>query len=159
MSMQQQQQFCTNCGQVLTPGTAFCVNCGARAGAQQVSAPPSYAQAPTQGDDPLLAALTVGTLARGTGRGPRLARRRRYGMRGCGILLLVLVLLIVPFVGLAKTTGPLHIVFGVMAGALVVLFALLILLGMLASRRGREVLTEGCAEGCLEALLGGLFGG
>ena len=36
---------------------------------------------------------------------------------------------------------------------------LVIVLGMLLTRGGREALAEGATEGCLDAILGGLFGG
>jgi hypothetical protein len=73
--------------------------------------------------------------------------------------LLVLALLVGPFIGVALTGGRLRLIFMYMAGGVIVLFLLLALLGMLATRRGREALTEGCADGCLDALLGGLLGG
>jgi hypothetical protein len=42
---------------------------------------------------------------------------------------------------------------------MVVLFILVLLIGLLATRGGREALSEGCAEGCLDAIFGGLLGG
>jgi hypothetical protein len=36
---------------------------------------------------------------------------------------------------------------------------LLVLIAMLATRRGREALSDGCMEGCLDAILGGILGG
>ena len=80
-------------------------------------------------------------------------------LRGCGCLLLMLVVLAGPFIGFVVTTGRLHVIFAYVAGGLVVLFLLLILLVMLVTRGGREALAEGCTEGCLDAIFGGLFGG
>lgn len=170
MDNQPQQRFCTNCGQPLAPGAAFCVSCGTQASAPPTGAPgqfpagaqpgypPPYAQAPAQ-DDPLLAALAIASIAGRKGRysQPR-ARRPRSRLRGCGCLLLllaVLAALAAPFIGVALTSGRLHLVFTYVAGGMVVLFFLMLLIGMLATRRGREAL----AEGCLEAILGGFLGG
>ena len=167
MAHHRQQRFCTACGQPLAERAAFCVSCGASvnaplaSGAGQVLADVqgsnrlSGAQASMPGqDDLLLAGRVVGTDARGRGRP---LRRSRW--RGCGYLLLILVVLTGPFLGVALTSGRLHQVFVYMAGGIVVLFLLLLLIGMLATRRGREVIAEGCAEGCLEVLLGGFLGG
>lgn len=174
MNNQPPQRFCTNCGQPLAPGTAFCVACGAPAGTPSPGIPggkspagtppnypPSYAQAPAQGqDDLLLAGLAAGYMADRMGSAPvQQTRRRGAGLRGCGCLLLILVLLAGPFIGIALTTGRLHQVFIYVAAGMAALICLLVLIGMLATRRGREALTEIAAEGCLEAILGGLFGG
>ena len=169
MDNQPQQRFCTTCGQPLAPGAAFCVSCGTPVNAPPLGAagqfpvgappgsPPPYAQAPTQAqDDPLLAGLAAGYVANRMGRQP-LPRPRRPGsrLRGCGCLLLILAVLAGPFIGVALTTGRLHLTFTYVAGGMVILFLLVVLIGMLATRSGREALSEGC----LEALLGGLFGG
>ena len=177
MDNQPHQRFCTNCGQPLAPGSAFCVTCGTPVSASPASAPgqfpagsqpgylPPYAQAPAQGqDDPLLAGLAAGYIASQLGPDslPQVRqrpRRRRSTLRGCGCLLLILALLAGPFIGLALTTGRLHLIFGYVAGAMVVVFLLLLLVGMLATRRGREALSEGLADGCLDAIFGGLLGG
>jgi hypothetical protein len=173
MNNQPPQRFCTNCGQPLAPGTAFCVACGTPAGTPPIGSsttppagapptyPPAFAQAPAQGqDDVLLAGLAAGALANQMGTRPaRCPRRPGSRLRGCGCLLLFLALLAGPFIGIALTTGRIHQVFIYVAVGVVVLAFLLILIGMLASRRGREVLAEAAAEGCLEAILGGLFGG
>jgi len=173
MDNQPLQRFCTNCGQPLAPGAAFCLACGT-----QVSAPPvgaagqfpagaqaGYAQSSMQGpaqaqDDLLLAGLAAGSVANQVGSN-RLRRARRPGarLRGCGCLLLVLVILAGPFIGFALTSGRLHMIFAYVAGGLVAFFFLLILIGMLFTRRGREALAEGCGEGCLDAIFGGLLGG
>ena len=179
MDNQPQQQFCTNCGQPLAPGAAFCVACGTPvsapptgapgqfpAGAQaQPGSPPPYAQAPAQTqDDPLLAGLAAGYLASQVGPDPLPQARRRprrpgSRLRGCGCLLLILALLAGPFIGVALTSGRAHLVFTYVAGGMVIFFFLLILIGMLATRRGREALSEGLADGCLDAILGGFLGG
>ena len=167
------QRFCTNCGQPLAPGTAICAVCGTSvgappvgaadqfpAGAQPVYAPPSM-QSPGQAqDDLLMAGLAAGFAANQVGQNrQQQGRRPRSRLRGCGCLLLMLVVLAGPFVGFALTTGRLHTILAYVAGGLVVLFSLLILLGMLTTRRGREALSEGCMEGCLDAIFGGLLGG
>jgi hypothetical protein len=177
MDNQPPQRFCTNCGQLLAFGAAFCVACGAQASAPSMGAsgpfsagaqpgyPPSYVQAPTQGqDDPLLAGLAAGYMANRMGPHPLLRARqrpRRPGsrLRGCGCLLLLLAVLAGPFIGVALTSGRLHLIFTYVAVGMVILFFLLWLIAMLATRRGREALSEGLVEGCLEAILGGLFGG
>ena len=167
MNNQPQQRFCTNCGQSLPPGTSFCVACGTPVGApppgaQQIYAPPPIPsmQSPGQAqDDLLMAGLAAGFAANQAGQNRQQGRRARSGLRGCGCLLLMLVVLAVPFIGFALTTGRLHTIFAYAAGGLVVLFFLLILLAMLLTRGGREALAEGATEGCLDAILGGLFGG
>lgn len=173
MDNQPRQRFCTNCGQPLGSATAFCVACGTpvsappggAAGPFPVGAQPGYAppsmQAPAQAqDDLLLAGLAAGSTV-SQGRRNRLQQARRPGsrLRGCGCLLLVLIVLAGPFTGFALTTGRMHTIFAYVAGGLVVFFFLLILVGMLMTRRGREVLADGCADGCLEAIFGGLLGG
>lgn len=170
MDNQPQQRFCTNCGQPLAAGTAFCIACGApvntpSAGAQQSYAPsstpsmPSPAQTQQAQDDLLMAGLIAGTAANQTRQNrQRQGRRRGAGLRGCGCLLLVLVILAGPFIGFALTTGRLHVIFAYVAGVLAVLFCLLVLLGMLLTKGGREALAEGLGEGCLEAIFG-FFGG
>ncbi len=173
MDNQPQQRFCTNCGQPLAPGAAFCVACGTQVSASptgaprqfpagaQASYPTPYVQAPTQAqDDPLLAGLAAGYVASRTGRNPLLrARRPRSRVRGCGYLLLILVILAGPFIGVALTSGRLHLIFTYVAGGMVIFFFLVLLIGMLATRRGREALSEGCSEGCLDAIFGGFLGG
>ena len=169
MDNQPRQRFCTNCGQPLAPGAAFCLACGTQVSAPPMGAasqfpagaqagyPPSYMQAPAQvQDDSLLAGLAAGSAA-GQVRRNRLRQARRPGsrLRGCGCLLLILAILAGPFIGVALTSGRLHMIFTYVAGGLVVFFLLLILVGMLATRRGREVL----AEGCLDAIFGGILGG
>ncbi len=174
MNSQPQQRFCVNCGQPLAPGAAFCATCGTQvgappagapgqfiAGAQPAYYPPPYAQAPTQAqDDPLLAGLAAGYVVNRMGRNA-VPRTRRPGsrLRGCSILLVMLALLVGPFIGVALTSGRLHLIFTYVAAGMVILLLLLFLMGMLATRRGREALSEGCADGCLDALLGGLLGG
>jgi hypothetical protein len=173
MDSQPQQRFCVNCGQHLAPGAAFCAGCGTQVGSPpadtpgQFSAgaqpgyPPPYTQAQMQAqDDPLLTGLASGYVASRVGGNavPR-TRRPRSRLRGCGCLLLVLALLVGPFIGLALTKGRPHMIFTYVAVAMVVFIFLLFLIGMLATRRGREALSEGCADGCLDALLGGLLGG
>jgi zinc-ribbon domain len=173
MDHQPQQRFCTSCGQPLAPGAAFCVACGTQASAPSMGAPgpfsasaqpgypPPYAQAPTPAqDDPLPAFLASGYLANRMGRPPLLRARqrpRRPGsrLRGRGCLLLILAALAGPFIGVALTSGRPHLIFMYVAGGMVILFFLVVLMGMLATRRGREALSEGC----LEAILGGLLGG
>lgn len=148
MNNQLPQRFCTNCGQPLAPGAVLCAACGMHTGA-----PPTPG-----GDDALLAGLAAGSLAHSLRR-PRRSRRPQARRRGCGCLLLMLVLLAGPFLGIMLTTGRLHQIFLYVAAGLVSLYVLLLLIGMLATRRGREALAEAAGEGCLEALLGGLFGG
>lgn len=170
---QSPQHFCTNCGQPLATGATFCVSCGTQAGAASTPAlspfqtgvapgsPPSYAQATNQADDDLLlAGLLVGSGARRRER--RLRRQDRRSrrtpgarLRGCGCIVLLMVLLIGPFVAAALTTGVPHQIFSLAAGGMVLLLVLFLLIGMLATRSGREALTEGL----FEALFEGLFGG
>jgi zinc-ribbon domain len=164
MDHQPQQRFCTNCGHPLAPGAAFCVACGMptsaprqfSAGAQPGS-PPPYAPVPTPAqDDLLLASPAAGYVAEQRGRHPQVrARRPGSRLRGCGCLFLILAALVGPFIGLALTSGRLHLIFTYVAAGLVVLFFLMLMIGMLATRRGREALSEGC----LEAILGGFLGG
>ena len=71
----------------------------------------------------------------------------------------MLALLVGPFIGVALTSGSLHLIFTYVAVGMVIIIIILFLIGMLASRHGREALSEGCADGCLDALLGGLLGG
>ena len=163
----QPQRFCTNCGQPLVFSAAFCVTCGTPVGALPTSAPeqfpvgtqpgylPPYAQAPMQAqDDPLLVAMAAGYGARRM-RARQRPRRRGARLRGCGCLLLILAVLVGPFIGVALTNGRLHLIFMYVAGGMVIFFCLLLLIGMLATRSGREAL----ADGCLDAILGGLLGG
>lgn len=163
MDNQPHQRFCTTCGQPLTLGAAFCTACGTQVSAPPTGAPgypPPYAQAPTQGqDDLLLAGMVIGSRARRMGRRSLRQTRRGSRLRGCGCLLLILVVLIGLFLGVALTNGRLHLIFTYIAAGMAILFLLMILIGMLATRGGREVLLEGCAEGCLEAIFGGFFGG
>ena len=173
MDSQPQQRFCVNCGQPLTPGAVFCGACGAQVGvppastqgqfpvgAQQVYQQP-YAQAPMQAqDDPLLTGLAAGYVGSRIGRQSRQrVRRPRSRLRGYGCLLLFLVVLVGPFIGLALTTGLPHQIFTYVAVGLVLIFLALVFIAMLATRRGREALSDGCMEGCLDAILGGIFGG
>src|SRR5260370_40445843 len=169
MDNQPQQRFCTNCGQPLAPGAAFCVACGMQASAPPPGAPgpfsasaqpgyrPPYAQAPTPAqDDPLPAGLSAGYISSRRGPHPQVrARRPRSRLRGCGCLLLILAALAGPFLGVALTSGRPHLIFTYVAAGMVVLFFLVLVMGMLATRRGREALSEGC----LEAILGGFLGG
>lgn len=183
MNNQLHQRFCTNCGQPLSPGVAFCVSCGSpvntspgspvnapptgtpgipdtqaqfQAGTQ--SAVPPYAQVPVQTQDD---ALLLGLAAAEVGTRGRPTRQGRPGsrLRGCGCLLLILALLVGPFIGFALTTGKLHITFGYVAGGMVVFIFLLILIAMLATKSGRETLAEAGTEGCLDAIFGGFLGG
>src|SRR6266852_3976420 len=124
MDNQPQQRFCTNCGQPLAPGAAYCVTCGT-----QVSALPGYSPRYAQAqDDPLLAGLAAGYIASRKGRNP-LRRPRRSGSRlqGCGCLLLILAVLAGPFIGIALTSGRLHLIFTYVAGGMVLFFFLLLL--------------------------------
>jgi len=168
MDNQPLPRFCTNCGQPLAAGTAFCVACGTSvgappAGAQQGYTPPSTPsmQSPRQAqDDLLMAGLAAGFAANQAGQNrQQQGRRPRSKLRGCGCLLLMLVVLAGPFIGFVLTTGRLHMIFAYVAGGLVVFFFLLILLAMLLTKGGREALSEGCMEGCLDAIFGGLLGG
>ena len=173
MNNQPRKQFCTNCGQPLTPGTAYCVACGTSVGTQPVGAAdqfpvgaqagysPPYPQTPAQSQDDLLMAGFAAGAAANQARQNRQqqARRPLSRVRGCGCLLLGLVLLAGPIVGFVLTTGRLHTIFAYVTGGLVVFFLLLVLLAMLLTKGGREALSEGCAEGCLDAIFGGLLGG
>jgi hypothetical protein len=110
--------------------------------------------------DPLLAGLAAGYGVNQMMRQPPLPARqqpRRFGsrLRGCGCLLFILAALAGPFIGVALTNGTLHLIFMYIAAGIVILFFLLLLIGMFATRSGREALSEGC----LEAILGGFFGG
>jgi hypothetical protein len=169
MNNQPQQRFCTTCGQPLALGAAFCAACGTQVSAPPTDAPgqfpagaqPAYpppnAQSSTQGqDDLLLAGLAAGYGANQAARNS-MQRVRRPGsrLRGCGCLLLVLAVVIGTILGVALTKGRLHQIFIYVAAGMVILFFLVLLIGMLATRRGREALSEGC----LDAILGGLFGG
>jgi hypothetical protein len=71
----------------------------------------------------------------------------------------MLAVLAGPFIGVALTKGRAHMIFAYVAAGMVLFFFLVLLMGMLATRGGREALSEGCAEGCLDALLGGFLGG
>ena len=168
MDSQPQRRFCVNCGQPLTPGAVFCGACGAQlgvppagtqgqfpVGAQQVYQQP-YTQAQ---DDPLLTGLAAGYVGSRIDRQSRQrVRQPRSRLRGYGCLLLFLVVLAGPFIGLALTTGLPHQFFTYVAVGLVLIFLALVFIAMLANRRGREALSEGCMEGCLDAILGGIFG-
>lgn len=167
MNKQPPQRFCTDCGQPLVPGAGFCVACGTPVGASPTSAPeqfsvgtqpgylPPYTQAPTQPQgDPLLVAMAASYEARQMQARQR-PRRRGSSLRGCGCLLLSLAALAGPFIGVALTNGRLHLIFTYVAGGMVIFFCLLLLIAMLATRSGREALSEGC----LEAILGGFLGG
>ncbi len=173
MDRQPQQRFCVNCGQPLTPGTAFCVACGTMvsipsagtqaqfpAGAQQIYQQP-YMQAPMQAQgDPLLTGLAAGYVGSRMGRLPRQrVRQPRSRLRGYGCLLLFMVVLVGPFIGFALTKGLPHLIFTYVAVGLVLIFLSLVFIAMLATRRGREALSDGCMEGCLDAILGGFLGG
>jgi hypothetical protein len=173
MDNQPRQRFCTNCGQPLAPGAAFCVACGtpvsapsggnegqSPAAAQAGYSPPTM-QAPAQAqDDLLLAGLAAGSAASQARRNrQRQARRPGSRLRGCGCFLLVLAVLAGPFIGFVLTTGRLHVIFAYVAGGLVAFFFLLVLIGMLMTRRGREALADGFGDGCLDAIFGGLLGG
>jgi len=65
--------------------------------------------------------------------------------------LLILAVLAGPFIGVALTSGRPHLIFTYVAGGMVLFFFLVLLIGMLATRRGREAL--------LEAILGGFLDG
>lgn len=173
MNYPPQQRFCVNCGQALMPGAAFCAACGTQvstpqagaqvqfpAGAQLVYQQP-YPQAPMQAqDDPLLSGLAAGYVGSRMGRQSRQrVRQPRSRLRGYGCLLLFLVVLVGTFIGLALTTGLPHQIFTYVAVGLVLIFLSLLFIAMLATRRGREALSEGCMEGCLDAILGGFLGG
>jgi len=169
MDNQPQQRFCTHCGQPLALGAAFCVTCGTPVSASpmgvpgqipagaQPSYPPPYAQVPAQAqDDPLLTGLAAGSVASRMGRHPLLRARRQprrpwSRLRCCGCLLLILAVLAGPFIGVALTSGRPHLIFTYVAGGMVLFFFLVLLIGMLATRRGREAL--------LEAILGGFLDG
>jgi hypothetical protein len=111
-------------------------------------------------DDLLMAGPAAGFAANQVGQNLKQQDRRRGSkLRGCGCLLLMLVVLAGPIVGFVLTTGRLHTIFAYATGGPVVVFLLLILLVMLLTRGGREALAEGATEGCLDAILGGLFGG
>ncbi len=90
---------------------------------------------------------------------PLLRASRGSGLRGCGCLLLILPVLTGPFRGVALTSGRPHLIFTYVASEMVMFFFLVLVIGMFATRRGREALSEGCAEGCLEAIFGGFLGG
>ena len=173
MNNQPGQRFCTNCGQPLAPGVAYCAACGIPVGPPLVNAAgqfpvggqQSYAPPPMQSsvqaqDDLVIAGLAAGSAANQAGQNrQQQARRPRSRLRGCGCLLLILVVLAGPVIGFVLTTGRLHMIFAYVAGGLVVFFFLLILLAMLLTKGGREALSEGCMEGCLDAIFGGLLGG
>src|SRR5579872_2774715 len=112
MDNQAQQLFCTNCGRPLTPGTAFCVACGTPVSAPSADAAsqfpagaqPGYPlpvmQSPAQAqDDLLLAGLVAGSAANQVGQNRQQARRPRSLLRGCGCLLLGLIVLAGPIIG------------------------------------------------------------
>ena len=173
MGSQPQQRLCVNCGHPLTAGVAFCIACGSAVGSQpagaqgpvpagaQIYYQQSYGQPPVQAqDDPLLTGLAAGYVGSQMDRRTRQrAARPRSRLRGYGCLLLFLVILVGPFIGFALTKGLPHQVFTYLAVGLVVMFLALIFIAMLATRRGREALSEGCMDGCLDTLLGGLLGG
>ena len=173
MNYPPQQRFCVNCGQPLTPDVVFCTACGTQVGVQpadtQGQAPDTarqlyqqpFPQTPMQAqDDPLLTGLAAGYAGSRMGRQSRQrVRRPRSRLRGYGCLLLFLLVLVGPFIGLALTTGLPHQIFTYVAVGLVLIFIALVFIVMLATRRGREALSEGCMEGCLDAILGGFLGG
>ncbi len=172
MDNQPQQRFCSNCGQPLTPGTAFCVACGTPigtspvntagqfpAGAQPGYVPPSM-QSPVQSqDDLLMAALAAGFAANQAGQNRQQSKKSRSRLSGWGCLLLMLVVLGGPFVGLVLTTGRLRVIFAFVVVGLVVFFFLFVLLANLTTRRGREAVAEGLGDGCLDAIFGMFLGG
>ena len=168
MDNQPQQRFCTNCGQPLAAGTASCVACGTpvnapSAGAQQGYAPPSVPslQSPAQAQDELLmAGLAAGLAAHQAGQNrQQQGRKQRSRLSGWGCLLLLLVVLVGPFIGLALTTGRLRVIFAFVDVGLVLFFFLFVLLANLMTRSGREAVKEGAAEGCLDAILSIFLGG
>jgi len=173
MNYPPQQRFCVNCGQPLTPDVVFCTACGTQVGVQPANAQGQapdrarqvyqqpFPQTPMQAqDDPLLTGLAAGYVGSRMGRQSRQrVRQPRSRLRGYGCLLLFLVVLVGPFIGLALTTGLPHQIFTYVAVGLVLIFLSLVFIAMLATRRGREALSEGCMEGCLDAILGGIFGG
>ena len=173
MNYPPQQRFCVNCGQPLTPDGAFCTTCGTQVGVQPVDAQGQapdvarqvyqqpYPQTPMQAqDDPLLTGLAAGYVGSRMGRQSRQrSRQPRSRLRGYGCLLLFLLVLVGPFIGLALTTGLPHQIFTYVAVGLVLIFLSLLFIAMLATRRGREALSEGCMEGCLDAILGRFLGG
>jgi len=164
-------RFCVNCGQPLAPGAAFCAVCGAQVGASPAGAPgqfpvgaqqvyqQTYTQVPGHADA-LLTGLASGYVASQMGRASQQGiRRPRSRLRGYGCLLLFLVILVGPFIGLAFSKGLSHQIFTYVAIGMVIIFLLLFLLAMIATRRGREALSDGCMEGCLDAIMGGFLGG
>lgn len=174
MNNQPQQRFCTNCGQPLEPGTAFCVACGAQAsnpapgqagpssaGAPAGYVPPPYAQAPMQAqEDPLLAGLAAGYFAnRMRRRAQRRAwlRSRRPGarLRGCGCLLLILIVVVGLYLGITFTSGRLQMIITYVAAGTAMLLFVMLLLGLFATRGGREAMSEGCLEAIFNGFLGG----
>ena len=81
-------------------------------------------------------------------------RRPRSRALGCGCLLVALVALIGLAAGVILTTGRTQMIFLSIAGGLIALLLLIVVLSMLSTRGGREMLAEGCADGCLEAIFG-----
>ncbi len=167
-------RFCTNCGQPLDPSNAFCVSCGAQVGAPPMGMPdqppvgtppgypPPYAQAPMQGqEDPLLSGLAAGYIAnrarRLSLRRARRQRARRPGarLRGCGCLMLILIIIAGLYSAVTYTHGTSHLIITYVVGGMVVLLFLVAFIGMLMTRRGRDAV----AEGLLEVLFDGLLGG
>ena len=52
MDNQPQQRFCTDCGQPLAPGAAFCVTCGMQASAPPTGAPGQFSAGAQPGYPP-----------------------------------------------------------------------------------------------------------
>jgi hypothetical protein len=58
------------------------------------------------------------------------------------------------YIAMTLTTGGLHLIITYVVGGMVVLFLLMALIGMLAIRRGREAISEGCLEAIFDGFLG-----
>lgn len=189
MNNQPPQRFCTNCGQPLVAGVAFCGECGTPVDASTMNAPgqyppgtqmgpmsmnapgqypagaqpgsiPPYSQAPAQGnDDPLIVDLAAAYVASRRGRLGGRPMRRR-GRRGSRLLGCGCLLLI-----LAVVAGSFAGV-ALTSGNVHLIFTyvaggflLLFILAVLIAMLATGGGREALAEGCLDALLGGLLGG
>jgi len=85
-------------------------------------------------------------------------RRRVSWPVGCGCLLFALVALIGLAAGVVLTMGTTQTIFLYITGGLIALLLLIVVLSMLSTRGGRDMLAEGCADGCMEAIFGFFVG-
>ncbi len=125
-----QSGFCTNCGQPLAPGAAFCPSCGTRAEASSAasSMPPVATQGSMPGytpgsTPPAYAPSTMSPQAAPPPKAPRSRTRSLVGwIGGCLAATLIVVLLLIGALVYGITTGhPLFFFIGLIGLALIIL--------------------------------------